>query len=107
MGQRASDTRGVTFEDVRIPKENLLLGEGAGFGIVMKTFDKSRPAVAGKPSTLKHATWGLVQYNDVLMSLRFIDVPTSHDVALYFLPFFPLPQMKYKCEIKSSVRYLF
>lgn len=27
MGQRASDTRGVTFEDVRVPKENILLGE--------------------------------------------------------------------------------
>lgn len=26
MGQRASDTRGITFEDVRVPKENVLLG---------------------------------------------------------------------------------
>lgn len=47
MGQRASDTRGITFEDVRIPKENLLFGEGAGFRIAMQTFDKSRPNVAG------------------------------------------------------------
>lgn len=46
MGQRASDTRGITFEDVRIPKENLLFGEGAGFRIAMQTFDKSRPNVA-------------------------------------------------------------
>ncbi|XP_063915004.1 medium-chain specific acyl-CoA dehydrogenase, mitochondrial-like isoform X2 [Zophobas morio] len=46
MGQRASDTRGVTFEDVRVPKENVLLGEGAGFKIAMGTFDKSRPSVA-------------------------------------------------------------
>lgn len=29
MGQRASDTRGITFEDVRVPKENVLIGEGA------------------------------------------------------------------------------
>ncbi len=27
MGQRASDTRGVTFEDVRVPKEVSLLDE--------------------------------------------------------------------------------
>ncbi|KAJ6641717.1 putative medium-chain specific acyl-CoA dehydrogenase, mitochondrial [Pseudolycoriella hygida] len=46
MGQRASDTRGVSFEDVRVPKENLILGEGAGFRLAMKTFDKSRPGVA-------------------------------------------------------------
>lgn len=46
MGQRASDTRGITFEDVRVPKENVLIGEGAGFKIAMETFDKTRPPVA-------------------------------------------------------------
>ena len=28
MGQRASDTRGITFTDVRVPKENVLASEG-------------------------------------------------------------------------------
>uniref|UniRef100_A0A1B6MLN0 Medium-chain specific acyl-CoA dehydrogenase, mitochondrial n=1 Tax=Graphocephala atropunctata TaxID=36148 RepID=A0A1B6MLN0_9HEMI len=46
MGQRASDTRGITFEDVRIPKENVLGSEGQGFKIAMATFDKTRPPVA-------------------------------------------------------------
>lgn len=46
MGQRASDTRGISFEDVRVPKENVLIGEGAGFKIAMSTFDKTRPPVA-------------------------------------------------------------
>lgn len=45
MGQRASDTRGVTFEDVRVPKENVLLNEGAGFKIAMGVFDITRPMV--------------------------------------------------------------
>lgn len=46
MGQRASDTRGITFEDVRVPKENVLIGEGAGFKIAMEVFDKTRPPVS-------------------------------------------------------------
>ncbi|XP_050425492.1 probable medium-chain specific acyl-CoA dehydrogenase, mitochondrial [Adelges cooleyi] len=46
MGQRASDTRGITFEDVRVPKENVLVAEGQGFKIAMSTFDKTRPPVA-------------------------------------------------------------
>uniref|UniRef100_A0A665XDW5 Medium-chain specific acyl-CoA dehydrogenase, mitochondrial n=1 Tax=Echeneis naucrates TaxID=173247 RepID=A0A665XDW5_ECHNA len=46
MGQRCSDTRGITFEDVRIPKENVLVGEGAGFKIAMGAFDNTRPPVA-------------------------------------------------------------
>ncbi|XP_077306557.1 medium-chain specific acyl-CoA dehydrogenase, mitochondrial [Lithobates pipiens] len=46
MGQRCSDTRGIVFEDVRVPAENVLIGEGAGFKIAMGAFDKTRPPVA-------------------------------------------------------------
>lgn len=46
LGQRASDTRGITFEDVVVPKENVLIGEGAGFKIAMGAFDMTRPPVA-------------------------------------------------------------
>ena len=46
MGQRCSDTRGISFEDVRVPKENVLIGEGAGFKIAMGAFDKTRPPVS-------------------------------------------------------------
>ncbi|KAL9989523.1 hypothetical protein ACROYT_G004084 [Oculina patagonica] len=46
MGQRASDTRGITFEDVVVPKENVLGSEGIGFKIAMGAFDKTRPPVA-------------------------------------------------------------
>ncbi|CAL7944080.1 unnamed protein product [Xylocopa violacea] len=46
MGQRASDTRMITFEDVRVPEENVLGKEGEGFKIAMGTFDKTRPLVA-------------------------------------------------------------
>lgn len=46
MGQRCSDTRGITFEDVRVPKENVLIAEGAGFKIAMGAFDNTRPPVS-------------------------------------------------------------
>jgi len=46
MGQRCSDTRGITFEDVVVPKENVLIGEGHGFKVAMGAFDKTRPPVA-------------------------------------------------------------
>ncbi len=45
MGQRASNTTDVIFEDAEIPAENLLGGEGQGFSIAMKTLDKSRPMI--------------------------------------------------------------
>ena len=48
MGIRASATRELVFEDCRIPKENLISSEGAGFLIAMRTFDKSRPMVAAQ-----------------------------------------------------------
>src|SRR5690606_35016093 len=46
MGQRASDTRAVTFEEAAIPAENLLGGEGEGFRIAMSAFDHTRPLVS-------------------------------------------------------------
>lgn len=46
MGQRASDTRGVTFEDVKLSAENRLGNEGDGWKIAMLAFDHSRPVVA-------------------------------------------------------------
>jgi acyl-CoA dehydrogenase len=46
MGQRCSDTRGVTFEDVIIKDENRLGQVGQGFKIAMGAFDRTRPPVA-------------------------------------------------------------
>lgn len=46
LGQRCSDTRMVTFEDVIVPAENVLGSPGDGFKIAMGAFDITRPLVA-------------------------------------------------------------
>lgn len=48
MGIRASCTRELIFEDVKVPAENLIGKEGRGFMVAMKTLDKSRPMVAAQ-----------------------------------------------------------
>jgi alkylation response protein AidB-like acyl-CoA dehydrogenase len=42
MGIRGSHTAAITFDNVRIPKENLLGEDGRGFLIAMKTLDAGR-----------------------------------------------------------------
>jgi acyl-CoA dehydrogenase len=46
LGQRCSLTNDVIFEDVFVPKENVVGEEGQGFKVAMKTFDRSRPWIA-------------------------------------------------------------
>jgi len=46
MGQRASDTRGITFEDVEVPDSNVVGRVGDGWKLAMAAFDYTRPAVA-------------------------------------------------------------
>jgi acyl-CoA dehydrogenase len=46
MGQRASNTAALSFNDVEIPAENLLGEENHGFKLAMMTLDRTRPGVA-------------------------------------------------------------
>jgi acyl-CoA dehydrogenase len=46
MGQRASNTATITFNDTEVPAENLLGEENKGFKIAMATLDRTRPGVA-------------------------------------------------------------
>src|SRR5205807_1593296 len=46
MGQRATDTSAVAFQDVKVPVGNRLGEEGDGFKIAMQTLDFTRPGTA-------------------------------------------------------------
>ncbi len=46
MGLRCSDTASIYFNDLRVPKENLLGKQGNGFIQLMNFFDRSRAYVA-------------------------------------------------------------
>jgi acyl-CoA dehydrogenase len=52
MGQRASNTTDVIFEDVKVGAKNVVGPEGQGFKVAMKTFDRSRPWIAAGASGL-------------------------------------------------------
>ncbi|MFN2628999.1 MAG: acyl-CoA dehydrogenase family protein [Gaiellaceae bacterium] len=48
MGISGSTTGELVFDDCRVPRENLLGGEGEGFKLAMRILDRSRPGVAAQ-----------------------------------------------------------
>lgn len=63
LGQRCSDTRGVSFSDVVVPVGNMLGKEGDGWKGAMAAFDHSRPVVASLAVGLARAAMeSAIQY---------------------------------------------
>jgi len=83
MGQRCSDTRGITFEDVVVPKENVLIGEGAGFKVAMGAFDKTRPPVAA--GAVGIAQRALDEATKYAMERKTFGKPIIHHQAINFM----------------------
>ncbi len=102
MGQRASNTAGVTFEDVVVKKENVLMGEGAGFKvgitggtyctliqamllfqIAMGAFDGTRPSIAALGVGL--AQRALDEATRYSMERKTFGVPIAYHQAVSFM----------------------
>ncbi|MFW5968724.1 MAG: acyl-CoA dehydrogenase family protein [Persicimonas sp.] len=84
MGQRASDTRAVTFDEVEVPAENLLGGnEGAGWMQAMHAFDKSRPLVAAGAVGLARAAFEHAR--DYSMERTAFGQPIAKNQAVSFM----------------------
>jgi acyl-CoA dehydrogenase len=83
MGQRASDTAEVVFEDVRVPRVNMLGGEDEGFKIAMVTLDRTRPMIAAMSVGLARAAMAAaIQY---AKERQTFGVPIGHHQAVQLL----------------------
>lgn len=94
LGQRASDTAEITFENVEVPEENLLGQEGVGFLIGMKVFDFSRPGVGAAAvgllrraleESIKYAkereTFGVPLYKHQAISHKIANMSMDYEAA--------------------------
>jgi len=55
MGQRASNTASVSFNDTEIPADHLIGEENKGFKLAMMTLDRTRPGVAAMATGIARA----------------------------------------------------
>jgi acyl-CoA dehydrogenase len=55
MGQRASNTATVTFNETEVPADHILGEENKGFKIAMMTLDRTRPGVAAMATGIARA----------------------------------------------------
>ncbi|MDE0557597.1 MAG: acyl-CoA dehydrogenase family protein [Candidatus Poseidoniaceae archaeon] len=93
MGQRCSDTRAITFDNVRVPVENLIGGsESGGWLNAMNAFDMSRPNIAAHATGLARAAYEhALQYSNERHSFG---KPLHKHQAIQFM----LADMKTKIE---------
>ena len=63
LGQRASNTAVINFDEVRVPASHVLAGEGQGFKLAMHTFDRTRPDIgAGACGLMRRAMEESIAY---------------------------------------------
>jgi acyl-CoA dehydrogenase len=83
MGQRASDTRAITFENVVVPEKYRLGRDGEGFKIAMGAFDHTRPPVAaGAVGLARRAMEESIEY---AKTRKTFGVPISAHQAVSFM----------------------
>jgi len=83
MGQRASNTTDVIFEDVKVSKKHIVGQEGAGFKLAMKTFDRTRPWIAaGASGVIRRA---LEESRAYALERKTFGVPIAQHQAIQFM----------------------
>jgi len=83
MGQRASNTTDVLFEDVELGPEHVVGKEGEGFKIAMRTFDRTRPWIAaGAAGIMRRA---LEESRAYALERKTFGVPIAQHQAVQFM----------------------
>jgi acyl-CoA dehydrogenase len=83
MGQRASNTATISFNDVEIPAGNLVGEENKGFKIAMMTLDRTRPGVAAMATGVARAAMEFaVEYSKERVQFG---VPIAMHQAIQFM----------------------
>ncbi|MCO5315278.1 MAG: acyl-CoA dehydrogenase family protein [Solirubrobacterales bacterium] len=83
MGQRASNTVALTFNDVEVPAENMIGEENKGFKLAMMTLDRTRPGVAAMATGIARSAFdAAVQYSKERQQFG---VPIAMHQAIQFL----------------------
>ena len=66
MGMRSSDTHSVYFDNVEVPKDNLLGNHGDGFSIAMRALESGRIGIAAQATGIAAGAFDLaLQYSKV------------------------------------------
>jgi len=83
MGQRASNTTDVIFEEVKLDKKNVVGNEGEGFKIAMRTFDRTRPWIAAGAAGLIRRC--LEESSAYALERKTFGVPIAQHQAIQFM----------------------
>jgi acyl-CoA dehydrogenase len=83
LGQRASNTATVSFNDVEVPAENLLGEENKGFKLAMMTLDRTRPGVAAMAVGIARAAFEFAR--DYSLERVQFGVPIAMHQAIQFM----------------------
>jgi acyl-CoA dehydrogenase len=83
MGQRASNTATITFNETEIPADHLIGAENKGFKLAMMTLDRTRPGVASLATGIARAAFEMAtQYSKERVQFG---VPIAMHQAIQFL----------------------
>jgi alkylation response protein AidB-like acyl-CoA dehydrogenase len=99
MGIRASDTAEIAFEDVRVPRENLIGQEGKGFHQLMEFFDATRTMVAAQGVGL--AQGALEKAVKYVQERKTFGRPLASNQGIQF----QLAEMATKIELARTLTY--